>query len=626
MHEPPLRVRVRTSERLHERDLERIEDQVELRTGRDVRLSVDIDPAALGGISVQARDLLVDGTVRTRLAFLYSRMEKATAGLKDLDALQEFAAALRRVVAMTQFPPAVEHVGTVLSVSDGIARTSGLDMSMMGELVKFPDGTHGMVLSLERNEVYCVVLGSDENIREGQTVRSTGRIMNVAVGRALLGRVVNVLGVPIDEGGPIVPDARSPVEAPAPGIADRSPVREPLSTGVTVVDAMVPIGRGQRELIIGDRQTGKTSLAIDAITNQRGRGVYCVYVAIGQKATAVARTVDILEQAGAMPYTTVVVATSADPAPLQFLAPYSGAAMAEHWMYSGRHALVVYDDLTRHAQAYRTMSLLLRRPPGREAYPGDIFYLHARLLERAVKHSENLGGGSVTALPIVETLGGDVSGYIPTNIISITDGQIFLDPDLFLEGVRPAVNPGLSVSRVGGDAQVQAMKDVAGRLRLDLARYRELLTFTQVGTELDVETRRTLTRGARLVELLKQRPLEHVPTEDQVIMIWAGVNGLLDHVPVESVRESARRFVEIVKRTRPAVARRIREGAKLAESLRDLEEAAREFRRSGGEAVRGEEGRGGAGEARDRGTPGGTATRGWDLQSAEGARRHDRGR
>ncbi len=435
----------------------------------------------------------------------------------------------------------MESVGTVLQVGDGIARVWGLDEVMAGELVEFAGGLKGLVLNLERDNVGVAVLGSDESVKEGDTVRRTGRIAEVPAGPAMIGRVVNAIGQPIDGKGPIATTDTRPIESRAPGIIERRSVFQPLQTGLKAIDGMIPIGRGQRELIIGDRQTGKTAVAIDAILNQKGGDVICIYVAIGQKASTVAQVVNIFEQYGAMEYTTVVVATATDPAPMQYLAPYAGCAMGEYFMYQGKHVLCVYDDLSKQAAAYRQLSLLLRRPPGREAYPGDVFYCHSRLLERSAKLSDELGGGSLTALPIIETQAGDVSAYIPTNVISITDGQIYLEPDLFFAGVRPAINVGISVSRVGSSAQTKATKKVAGRLRLDLAQYRELAAFAQFGSDLDAATRQQLTRGERMVEILKQGQYTPLAMEKQVVIIHAGIQGVLDDLPVESASVRLRR-------------------------------------------------------------------------------------
>lgn len=429
----------------------------------------------------------------------------------------------------------VDDVGTVLDVGDGIAHIYGLERAMAGELLELPHGVYGLVLNLELDNVGAVLLGDDFLIKEGDEVRRTGKIMDVPVGDALIGRVVNPLGQPIDGKGAIQATERRPVEHPAPGIADRQSVNEPLQTGLKAIDAMVPIGRGQRELIIGDRGTGKTAIALDTIINQKGKDVICIYVAIGQKESTVARVVQKLEETGALDYTIVVSASASTGAPLQYIAPYAGVAMGEYFMYKGKHVLCVYDDLTKQAAAYRAMSLLLRRPPGREAYPGDVFYLHSRLLERAAKLSPELGGGSITALPIIETQAGDVSAYIPTNVISITDGQIFLGTDMFYSGIRPAVDVGLSVSRVGGSAQTKAMKQVAGQLRLDLAQYRELAAFAQFGSDLDAATKAQLDRGERLTEMLKQGQYEPMSVAEMVINLYAGTKGYLANIQVDDV-------------------------------------------------------------------------------------------
>jgi F-type H+-transporting ATPase subunit alpha len=429
----------------------------------------------------------------------------------------------------------VAEVGTIVSIGDGIARVHGVEKTMAGEMLEFPHGVYGIALNLEEESVGAVLLGEFSEIREGDTVKRTGRIISVPVGEELVGRVVNALGQPVDGKGPIVSKQFSEIERLAPGVVDRNPVKEPLQTGLKAIDAMVPIGRGQRELIIGDRQTGKTAVAVDTIINQKGKDVICIYNAIGQKQSTIAQVVRILEEAGAMEYTIVVAAGASDPAPLLYISPYAACAMGEYFRDSGRHALCVYDDLSKHAQAYREISLLLRRPPGREAYPGDVFYLHSRLLERAAKMKKELGGGSLTALPIIETQAGDLSAYIPTNVISITDGQIFLESDLFHQGVRPAINVGNSVSRVGGSAQVKAMRQVAGSLRLDLAQYRELAAFAQFGSDLDKATLNQLNRGRRLVEVLKQPQYQPLPVEKQVVIIYAATNGFLDSVEVEQV-------------------------------------------------------------------------------------------
>jgi len=453
----------------------------------------------------------------------------------------------------------VSETGTVISVGDGIARLHGLENAMAGELLEFPGGIMGMVLNLEADNVGTAILGEDVHIKEGDTVKRTNRIVQVPVGKALQGRVVNALGQPIDGKGPIDSNEFRMIEVVAPGIIKRQPVKEPLQTGIKAIDSMIPIGRGQRELIIGDRQTGKTAIAVDTIINQKDGDVVCIYVAIGQKRSTVAQVVATLERFGAMEYTIVISATASDPAPMQYIAPYSGVTMGEYYRDNGRHALIIYDDLSKQATAYRQLSLLLRRPPGREAFPGDVFYLHSRLLERAAKMGETHGGGSLTALPVIETQAGDVSAYIPTNVISITDGQIFLSTDLFYSGVRPAVNVGLSVSRVGGNAQVKAMKQVAGSLRLDLAQFRELEAFAQFGSDLDKVTQAQLARGTRLVEILKQPQYEPMPVEKQVATIFAGTNGFLDEYDVRALVEYEKQYLTYLETRYPEVLSEIKE-------------------------------------------------------------------
>ncbi len=469
----------------------------------------------------------------------------------------EVSAILRRQLAGFEKEVDMYDIGTVLQVGDGVARVYGLSKALMSELIEFPHGVFGMVLNLEEDNVGCILFGESSKIMEGDTVKRTGRVASMPVGEQMLGRVVNSLGQPVDGRGPIATEKLLPIERKALGVIQRQPVKEPLQTGIKAVDGMIPIGRGQRELIIGDRQTGKTAIAIDAIINQRTthtekaaregvKPVFCIYVAIGQKSSTVAQVVDKLQQEGAMEYTTVIAATASDPAPMQFIAPYSGATLGEYFRDSGRHALVIYDDLTKQAQSYRQVSLLLRRPPGREAYPGDVFYLHSRLLERASKLSEELGGGSLTALPVIETQAGDVSAYIPTNVISITDGQIYLESGMFNSGIRPAINVGISVSRVGGNAQIKAMKKVAGRLRIDLAQYRELEAFAKFGSDLDKATLAQLRRGSRLVELLKQDQYVPMPVEKEVVGIFAGTNGFLDEVPLEEVSRYEKELLEMM--------------------------------------------------------------------------------
>ncbi len=472
----------------------------------------------------------------------------------------------------------VAEVGSVISIGDGIARVHGVERTMSGEMLEFPHGVFGIALNLEEDSVGTVLLGEFTEIREGDPVKRTGRIISVPVGEELLGRVVNALGQPIDGKGPIATKQFAPIERLAPGVVDRQPVKEPLQTGLKAIDAMVPIGRGQRELIIGDRQTGKTAVAVDAIINQRGKDVVCIYNAIGQKQSTVAQVVKTLEDADALAYSIIVAATASDPAPLLYISPYSACAMGEYFRDSKRHALCVYDDLSKHAQAYREISLLLRRPPGREAYPGDVFYLHSRLLERAAKLRNELGGGSLTALPIIETQAGDLSAYIPTNVISITDGQIFLETDLFHQGVRPAINVGNSVSRVGGSAQVKAMRQVAGSLRLDLAQYRELAAFAQFGSDLDKATQAQLNRGQRLVEILKQPQYAPVPVEQQVLIIFAATNGHLDAVAIADVRRYEDELYKFVGSRHPGLLKAIADKKVLDDQLRgEMIAALKEF-------------------------------------------------
>ena len=472
----------------------------------------------------------------------------------------------------------VAEVGTVVSLGDGIARVEGVDRVMYGEMLEFPHEVFGIALNLEEDGIGTVLLGNFKLVKEGDTVKRTGRIISVPVGDELLGRVVNALGQPIDGKGPIATTAFSPIERLAPGVVDRQPVREPLQTGIKAIDAMIPIGRGQRELIIGDRQTGKTAVVVDAIINQRGKGVICIYNAIGQKQSTIAQVVKTLEENGAMEYTIVVAASASEPAPLLYVSPYSACAMGEYFRDTGRHALCIYDDLSKHAQAYREISLLLRRPPGREAYPGDVFYLHSRLLERAAKLRDELGGGSLTALPIIETQAGDLSAYIPTNVISITDGQLFLETDLFNQGVRPAINVGNSVSRVGGSAQIKAMRQVAGTLRLDLAQYRELASFAQFGSDLDKATQQQLARGQRLVEILKQPQYGPLPIEKQVLLIFAATSGYFDSAEVSAVGRLEQELYRFVEARHPGVLPEIVEKKVLDDGMKArLHELLKEF-------------------------------------------------
>jgi F-type H+-transporting ATPase subunit alpha len=486
----------------------------------------------------------------------------------------EIASVLQQEIEQYESQIDVREVGRVLEAGDGIARVYGLSGVMAGEMVEFSNGTQGLAFNLEENSVGVIILGDFLGIFEGDEVRTTGRLLSVPVGDALIGRVVDPLGTPLDERGPIVTSERRPVEFLAPGVAHRQPVREPLQTGIKAIDAMTPVGRGQRELVIGDRKTGKTAICIDTIINQKNSGVRCFYVAVGQKEATVAGIIEALRANGAMDYTTVIVAGASDPAPLQYIAPYSGTAMAEFFTYNGGHALIVYDDLSKQAAAYRQLSLLMRRPPGREAFPGDVFYCHSRLLERSCKLSKELGGGSLTSLPIIETLEGEVSAYIPTNVISITDGQIYLQPDLFFAGQRPAMNVGISVSRVGGAAQIGAMKKVAGGLRLDLAAFRELEAFAQLGTDLDAETQSRLDRGYRMVQLLKQGQYQPMDVIDQVLSIYAGTRGHLDKVPLDKVDAWEKGFHQFMREQKSEVRRAIESSQKLDDDVAKQLEAA----------------------------------------------------
>ncbi|MBU5595466.1 F0F1 ATP synthase subunit alpha [Amphibacillus sp. MSJ-3] len=461
----------------------------------------------------------------------------------------------------------VSEAGTVIQVGDGIARIHGLKSAMSGEILEFANGTYGMALNLDEDSIGAVIMGSDAGIKEGDPVKLTGRMTEVPVGDGMLGRVVNALGEPIDDKGPIAADTYRPIENPAPSVISRREVDQPLQTGIKAIDALVPIGKGQRELIIGDRETGKTAIGIDTIINQKDKDVHCVYVAIGQKASTIARIIKVLTETGAMAYTTIVVATASDSAPLQYIAPYAGCAIAEEWMYKGKDVLIVYDDLSKHAVAYRAISLLLRRPPGREAYPGDVFYLHSRLLERAASLSEKHGGGSLTALPIVETQEGDISAYIPTNIISITDGQIYLEADLFNDGVRPAINPGFSVSRVGGSAQIPAMKKLAGPLRIEFAQYKELAAFSQFGSDLNQDTLDRLNQGERIMEVLKQPQYKPISVEDQVLILYALNNKHLVNIEVEHILKFQKNFINFVNNHAAYIKEEIKETGEISEKL-----------------------------------------------------------
>ncbi len=492
---------------------------------------------------------------------------------------EEVSSVLKQEIEKYETKLEMESVGTVLQVGDGIARIWGLEDVMMSELIQFPGDILGLVLNLEEDNVGAAIFGSDTLIKEGDTVRRTGKVASVPVGEALIGRVVNPLGQPIDGKGPIVSDKTRIIEGMAASVIERQPVTEPLQTGLKAIDSMIPIGRGQRELIIGDRQTGKTAIAIDTIINQKDTDVICVYVAIGQKSSTVSQVVESLRNVGAMEYTIVVVASAADPAPLQYIAPYAGCAMAEEFMFEGKHVLCVYDDLTKQAAAYRQLSLLLRRPPGREAYPGDVFYCHSRLLERASKLSDKLGGGSITALPIIETQAGDVSAYIPTNVISITDGQIFLESELFFAGVRPAINVGVSVSRVGGNAQTKMMKKIAGSLKLDLAQYRELAAFTQFGSDLDEGTQKQLNRGEKMVELLKQGQYVPMPIAEQVIEIWAATQGYMDDVPTRGIQKFSKEFITYCDKNYPDIKHNLEKELQISDATKaELEKAISAFK------------------------------------------------
>ena len=491
----------------------------------------------------------------------------------------EVASIIKKEIEKYEDKLKMESVGTVLQVGDGVARIYGLDDCMANELIEFPGGVFGIALNLEEDNVGCVLLGPDSNIKEGDTVKTTGRIVEVPVGEAMLGRVVNALGQPVDGKGPIATDKTMPIEGTAPNVVERQPVKEPLQTGIKAIDAMIPIGRGQRELIIGDRQTGKTAILVDTILNQKDTGVISIYVAIGQKMSTVAGVIKTLEDNGAMENSIVVVAAASDPAPMQYIAPYAGCAMGEYFRDNGKHAVIMYDDLYKHAVAYRQVSLLLRRPPGREAFPGDIFNLHSRLLERAAKLNDELGAGSLTALPVVETQAGDYAAYIPTNVISITDGQIYLESDLFNSGIRPAISVGLSVSRVGGNAQIPAMKKVAGALRLNLAQHRELAAFAQFGSELDKSTQEQLTRGEKLIEILKQPQYVPAPVEEQVIIIFAAINGHLDDIPTGKVNDFQGKFLQFVRDKHEGISAAIKEVKKIEEdTAKNLERAVTEFK------------------------------------------------
>jgi len=491
----------------------------------------------------------------------------------------EITTLIREQIENYESKVSVDEVGTIISLGDGIARVHGLDKVMAGELLEFGHGVAGLAMNLEEDQVGTVLLGDYTEIKEGGEVKRTGKIMSVPTGDGMIGRVVNALGQPIDGKGPITANKHIAIERIAPGVIDRQPVREPMATGIKAIDSMIPIGRGQRELIIGDRQTGKTAVALDTIINSKGNNLICIYCAIGQKRSSIAQVVKVLEDHGAMEYTIVVAASASEPAPMLYLSPYSACAMGEYFRDSGKHALVIYDDLSKHAAAYREISLLLRRPPGREAYPGDVFYLHSRLLERAAKMSDKMGGGSLTALPVIETQAGDVSAYIPTNVISISDGQIFLETDLFNSGVRPAVNVGISVSRVGGSAQIKAMRQVAGTLKLELAQYRELAAFAQFGSDLDKATQNQLNRGKRLVEILKQDQYQPLPFSKQIIIIYAGTNGYLDDLEVEKIRAFESELLQYVESMNPKLLDSIMQKKTIDDALKaDIEKTLKEFK------------------------------------------------
>ena len=538
--------------------------------GKKVELQKVVDPSIIGGIIVKIGDKVFDASSKRQLEKVGGLMGKVQVGDQSLEKPAGIAEALTKEVQDYKIDVDLEEVGVIEKVGDGIATVTGMRGVMAGELVELSGGVSGMVQNLRPDEVGIVLMGGETKIKQGDVVRRTGRIMEVPVGEKMLGRIVNSLGNPIDGKGEIKHDALRCIEAQAPGIADRQSVDVPLQTGIKAIDALVPIGRGQRELIIGDRGTGKTAVAVDTIINQKGLGVICIYVAIGQKTSTVARIARTLEQHGALSYTIIVVATAADSAPLQYLAPYTGVTIGEFFMDQGKDVLCIYDDLSKHAVAYRAMSLLLRRPPGREAYPGDVFYLHSRLLERAARRNAEAGGGSITALPIIETLAGDVGGYIPTNVISITDGQIYLESELFYSGIRPAINVGLSVSRVGGSAQIKAMKSVAGTLRLDLAQYRELAAFAQFGSDLDKATKAQLDRGARMTEVLKQGQYAPLPVEKQVMSLYAAAKGYIDDIPVHDVTRFEKELLAYLAANGPEIGESIRTEKKITDATEAL--------------------------------------------------------
>jgi len=564
-----LPVVITTARQLTDAEVQSIQEILTTKFGKEIYINkAKVDNSIIGGIIITMKDEVYDASAKRQLEKVDGLMQKIQFANSGLKGTKELTKVLSAGVDNFQTAVDLEEIGIVQKVGDGIATVSGMRGAMSGELVELHDGVMGMVQNLRPDEVGVVLMGGTTEIKEGDTVRRTGYVMEVPVGEELLGRVVDPLGKPIDGRGNFKPAAYRPVESPAPGIAAREPVTVPLQTGLKAIDALVPIGRGQRELIIGDRGTGKTAIAIDTILNQKDTGVICIYVAIGQKTSSVARLTKTLEDHGAMGYTIVVAATAADTAPLQYLAPYSGAAMGEYFMDQGKDVLIVYDDLSKHAVAYRAMSLLLRRPPGREAYPGDVFYLHSRLLERAARRNKQYGGGSMTALPIIETMAGDVSGYIPTNVISITDGQIYLESELFYAGTRPAINAGLSVSRVGGAAQIKAMKSVAGTLRLDLAQYRELAAFAQFGSDLDKATKAQLDRGARMTEILKQVQYAPLSIDKQVMILYAATNGHLDDIDIKDVARYEREFFGYMNINHPDIGTDIAKEKKLTDDIK----------------------------------------------------------
>ena len=544
-------------------------------------METTVDPSIIGGSIVKAGDQIFDSSVKRQMEKVSDALKATSGEGESLSNPQSITNGLRKKIGETTLDVDLEEVGVVEKVGDGIGTVTGLHSAMAGELVELKGGVRGMVQNLRNDDVGIVLMSGEATIKEGDIVRRTGKLMEAPVGEGLLGRVVNPLGAPIDGKGEIQYAETRPIESPSPGIADRKPVDVPLQTGIKAIDAMVPIGRGQRELIIGDRGTGKSAVAIDTIINQKGNGVICIYVAIGQKASTVARLTRTLEKYGAKDYTIVVAATASDSAPLQYLAPYAGVTMGEYFMDQGKDVLIIYDDLSKHAVAYRAMALLLRRPPGREAYPGDVFYLHSRLLERAARRNAEAGGGSITALPIIETLAGDVSGYIPTNVISTTDGQIYLETDLFYAGIRPAINVGLSVSRVGGSAQIKAMKSVAGTLRLDLAQYRELAAFAQFGSDLDKATKAQLDRGIRMTELLKQPQYAPLSVEKQVISLYAGTKGFIDDIPVSDVGRFESELLKYIDNNAPEIGQDIVANKKITDSNEEaLKKAIADFKQN----------------------------------------------